>query len=419
MNETRTQIVSRKRRGGRGVRLLIAWLIVTAVLGLPPVQADQPFTIVQITPSSKTFGSSSPSINADGARIAFVSGSDLTGANPDHNPEIFLYDTGAEQFSQITCSTQGQSGLPGINADGTRIVFLSRSDLTGDNPDGNWEIFLFDTQTTQLTQISVSTECDNMAPAISANGTRIAFRSTCAYFGGLGYWEIFLYDTDTGQISQVSSISGESYAVSAPRPAINADGTHVAYLLSELAGDNGEFDGEIYLFDTTTGLAAPITPVVVSRSGVFGLSINAAGTRVAFASWTDLTGGNPDGNMEIFLVDSTTGQLTQLTDTAEIVNQRPSMSGDGAYVAFDQGSDFWQEPYIEHEMFMVDTATLQLSQLTNAAQGGSVSPSVNADGTHVAFSSTSDLTGGNPGGDEQIFLATSALLRIYLPLIYK
>ena len=400
------------------MRLLIAWLIVTAVLGLPPVQADQPFTIVQITPALDGFGSSSPSINADGTRIAFSSRSDLTGANPDHNSEIFLYDTGAEQFSQITFSTQGQSGTPSINADGTRIAFVSDRDLTGDNPDGDWEIFLFDTQTTQLTQIT-AVGCDNMAPAISADGTRIAFRSTCAYFGGAGYWEIYSCDTDTGQISQVSTISGEHYAVSAPRPAINADGTRVAYVLSELAGDNGEFDGEIYLFDTTTDVAAPITPVMLSRSGVFGLSINAAGTSVAFASWTDLTGGNPDGNMEIFLVDAKTGQLTQLTDTAEIVNQRPSMSADGAFVAFDRGSDFWQEPYTEHEILMVDTATQQLTQLTDADQGGSVSPSVNADGTRVAFSSTSDLTGGNPGSDEQIFLATSALQRIYLPLIYK
>lgn len=416
MNETRTPSIPRKRRGGRAVRLLIVWLIVTAALGLPPVQAGPPFTIIQITPALDGFGSSSPSINADGTRIAFVSRSDLTGANPDHNPEIFLYDTGAEQFSQITFSTPGPSLSPSINADGTRIAFVSGSDLTGDNPDGNWEIFLFETQTTQTTQLTASTECDNMAPAINADGTRIAFRSSCALHGGWDYEEIFFYDADTGQITQVSSTSGESYAA---RPAINAGGTRVAYLLSELIGDNGEIQGEIYLFDTTTGLAAPITPVVGSRSGPIGLSINAAGTCLAFASWTDLTGGNPDGNMEIFLVDIKTGQLTQLTDTAEITNQGPSMSADGSYVAFSRCSDFWQEPYIEPEIFMVDTATQQLTQLTSADQGGSASPSVNADGTRVAFSSTSDLTGGNPGGDEQIFLATSALLRMYLPLIYK
>lgn len=398
------------------MRLLIAWLIVTAAIGLPPVQADHPVTIMQITPSSQAFDSTSPSINADGTRIAFQSSSDLTGANPDHNTEIFLYDTRAEQFSQITFSTQGQSLSPSINADGTRIAFVSGSDLTGANPDGNWEIFLFETKTPQLTQITVSTECSNMSPAINADGTRIAFRADCALHGGWDYEEIFFYDTHIGQITQVSSTSGESYATG---PAINADGTRVAYLLSELLGDNGEFESEIYLFDTTTGLAAPITPVVASRLGAFGLSINAAGTCVAFASWTNLTASNPDGNMEIFLVDTTTSQLTQLTDTAGIQNRGPSMSGDGAYVAFARGSDSWEEPYVEPEIFMVDTATQQLTQLTNAAQGGSVSSSVNADGTRVAFVSTSDLTGGNPGGDEQIFLATSALLHIYLPLIYK
>ncbi|MBZ0159098.1 MAG: hypothetical protein K8G79_02970, partial [bacterium] len=86
-------------------------------------------------------GSGYPSINADGTRIAFLSNSDLTGGNPDGSNEIFLWTQGSG-LTQITSSTSGVSSNPSINADGTRIAFQSLSDLTGGNPDGNWEIFL-------------------------------------------------------------------------------------------------------------------------------------------------------------------------------------------------------------------------------------------------------------------------------------
>jgi hypothetical protein len=39
-------------------------------------------------------------------------------------------------------------------------------------------------------------------------------------------------------------------------------------------------------------------------------------------------------------------------------------------------------------------------------------PSINADGTRIAFVSTSDLTGGNPDGNQEIFLAGGASVDI-------
>ena len=43
--------------------------------------------------------------------------------------------------------------------------------------------------------------------------------------------------------------------------------------------------------------------------------INSDGTRIAFQSDHDLTGGNPDVNREIFLYDTTTNGFTQVTNT--------------------------------------------------------------------------------------------------------
>ncbi len=58
---------------------------------------------------------------------------------------------------------------PSINADGTRIAFLSSSDLTGGNP----EVFLFDA-TLGLTQITNGVDVER-SPILSTDGTRIVF----------------------------------------------------------------------------------------------------------------------------------------------------------------------------------------------------------------------------------------------------
>lgn len=98
-------------------------------------------TVTQITSATQGF-SEVPSINADGTRIAFQSTANLTGSNAEGNFESFLFDTTTDTFTQITSTTGSFSGDVSINADGTRIAFVSDADLTGGNPDGNDEIFL-------------------------------------------------------------------------------------------------------------------------------------------------------------------------------------------------------------------------------------------------------------------------------------
>ncbi len=95
--------------------LLFSWQIASAQLVC---------TLTQITNTNVDF-SSRPSINADGTRIAFHSFADLTGGNPDGNTEIFLFDTNSNTFTQITNTTSGSNDLPSINVNGTRIAFRS------------------------------------------------------------------------------------------------------------------------------------------------------------------------------------------------------------------------------------------------------------------------------------------------------
>jgi Tol biopolymer transport system component len=334
-------------------RLLLATLAVA--LGSDAVEGQSP-SLIQITSTPIPKRSSNPSINADGTRIAFHSDADLAPGMPGNaggGQQIFLFDTTTGLFTQITNITSGGGGEPSINAAGTRIAFTSGADFTPGNPgnaDHNAEIFLVDTTTGVFRQITNTTGTFkfNGLPSINADGTRIAFASNHDLTPGSpgnadGSTEIFLFDTTTGVLRQVTSGAERSI-----NPSINAAGTRIAFeSMSDLTrGNPGNADGntEIFLFDTITGVTTQITNTQ-SPSTTFALnaspSIDAAGTRIAFISNRDLTPGRPgntDNTLEVFLFDMTTGLITQVTSSAA-VSLQPSISAAGTRIAFTSGGD--------------------------------------------------------------------------------
>jgi len=255
--------------------------------------------IAQITDETAGF-SFSPSINADGTRIAFNSNANINGGNPEGNFEIYLFDTTTGIITQITDETAGNSLNPSINADGTRIAFESEADINGGNPEGNFEVYLFDTATGIITQITDETAGNSFDPSINADGTRIAFYSDADINGGNpdGSFEVYLFDTTTGIITQITDeTAGDSL-----NPSINADGTRIAFVSdANFTGGNPDGSFEVYLFDTVTGIITQITDETAGFSA--GQSINADGTRIAFISNADINGGNPEGNIEIYLAN--------------------------------------------------------------------------------------------------------------------
>ncbi|TAN35412.1 hypothetical protein EPN27_03920, partial [Patescibacteria group bacterium] len=152
----------------------------------------------------------------DGTRIAFHSNRNLTGSNTDGNNEIFLWTQGVG-FTQVTNTTGGDNAFPSINADGTRIAFHSNRNLTGSNTDGNNEIFLW-TQGVGFTQVTNSTGGSSLYPSINANGTKIAVESTSNLTGGNpdGNWEIFLATIIQHTLTVTKAGSGTGTVISAP-----------------------------------------------------------------------------------------------------------------------------------------------------------------------------------------------------------
>ena len=401
-------ILSGKHPLGQWARASFAILVITfMLLGAWPEPTRATFcTITQIT-STTAGGSGSPSISGDGNRVAFRSSANLTGGNADGNTEILLCDIASAAFTQVTNTARGFTFGASINGDGSRVALDFSADLTGGNPDFSAEIFRYDAATANHTQVSSSPSDFSRSPSISADGNRIAFRSFGNLTGGNAdrNAEIFLHDTATADLTQITNVT----AGSSDGPSLGVDGSRIAFnSTANLTGGNADGNSEIFLYDMAS---AAFTQITNSNTGFNAVpSISADGGRIAFLSTANLTGGNADGNQEIFLYDAATANLTQITNATAGFSQLPSISGDGTRVAFSSTSDLTGENADgSEEVFLYDTATATLRQITNSASGHSSSASISGDGTRVAFSSTADLTGGNADGSEEIFLATCPL----------
>lgn len=371
--------------------LLLAWAAWLG--GAPPVVAQLSCTITQVTDSTG-FGCVDPSL--DEGQIAFACFADLTGENPDKNYEIFLFD--GATIRQITDTRAGQGSLwPSL--DGGSIAFVSTTDPAGGGDPselpGPHDVYLFDGSSIQRITHAVDSERSG-GPSLD-EGT-VAFHSVSDFTGdnpaGNRHVEIFMFDGST--ITQVTDVTGGPRATSngpsleAGRIAFSSD--------ADFTGFNFDRGPEIFLFD-----GSGISQITQTAFGSHTRAPSLHQGAIAFQSEGDLTGGNPDGNSEIFLYRD--GDVTQITDTVQVVSANPSLSG-GA-IAFESYADLTGgNPDQSTEIFLYDGSTF--TQITETDDG--VARRASLDGNAVAFYTEADLTGGNPDGSREVFLATCPAL---------
>src|SRR5688572_19723535 len=118
-------------------------------------------------------------------------------------------------------------------------------------------------------------------------------------------------------------------------PVISGSGTRIAFR----AQAAGSADTGLFLFDVPSGTLTQLTVGDAAGPPDLALGINYDGTRVAFSSNIDVTGGNGDRNSEIFLLDVATGTFIQITDTVGSGSITPVMNDDGTRIAFRSNAD--------------------------------------------------------------------------------
>lgn len=225
---------------------------------------------------------------------------------------------------------------------------------------------------TEITIVSTNSsgaQLSGRTPAINSDGRYVAF-----FYNVYDY--IYMKDTQTGAATIVSTNSSGGVISGSCEPSISADGRYVAF-----TSKSSNTQGIVYLKDTQTGNG---TVVSTDSSGTVGNNlssspvISADGRYVAFtSSATNLAPNDTNGSDDVFLKDTQTGTLTRLTQNSDLATlpYYISMSSDGHFVAYSDGSTVWR----------ADTSA-GTRVAVGPIEGFKQHPAVSADGRYVAFS---------------------------------
>lgn len=280
-----------------------------------------------VSPNAELAWVTQAALSADGSTVAFVSDSNFGGGNADGNREIFTVDTSSLAVTQVTSTTgDSSSNEPSPSANGAKIAFSSSGDLDTGGGNGT-EIFLYDEAGPTTTQLTTTTTGFNDHPALSADGTRVAFRSTSPLVGSGGNAEIYLRSTGGSALTQVTNTgAGESRD-----PVISADGSRVAFgTNANVGGTNADRNSEVYLFDRGTGATTALTASTDDQRYAVGPGLSGDGTRVLFRSNLSVAGANIDGSDEL---QGVTCAPSPRPDALIATASAGPYTGDGVYSA--------------------------------------------------------------------------------------
>lgn len=185
--------------------------------------------------------SGAPSISGDGRYVAFESQASLVAGDtnddqdyPLNGQDVYLADRVTKQVTRVSRYNPRPAELPlssrgpSISADGRRVAFESEAPIRRPDADNTSDVFLFDVTTGTAQVVSHrATMFSAGEPALSSNGRVVAFR---ANEQGAEDPQIFAYDRVTTLIERLSvTPAGRRANGFSAGPAINADGTVVAY----------------------------------------------------------------------------------------------------------------------------------------------------------------------------------------------
>lgn len=286
-------------------------------------------------------------------------------------------------------------------------------------------------QTTRVSVDSSGSEANGGSNgfSISTDGLLVVFSSDATNLVANdtnGTTDVFVHDRSSGVTERVSVDSngaqGNDWTVGGM---ISADGRIVAFVSGAsnlVASDtNGHFD--VFVHDRLTGLTERVSVDSAGNEGdddSYGtLDLSSDGRWIAFQSGaTNLVPGDNNGKFDVFVRDRVAGTTERVSvDSAgnegDDYSARPSISGDGRFVAFDGHATnlVAGDTNLCGDVFVRDRSsgtTERVSVDSSGAQtlaGDSYQASLSADGLVVAFASdASSLVALDTNSDRDEFV---------------
>ncbi|MEM7009638.1 MAG: IPTL-CTERM sorting domain-containing protein [Thermodesulfobacteriota bacterium] len=337
-------------------------------------------------------------ISADGTIIAFQSRSDITGENPENNDEMFYYDILEGTFNQISSTTTGTNRTPSLSPNGELITYDYSSS-------GEAQVFLFN-RTTGINTLVAGEPEKNEDPFIDTLGNIITFSSDADIGGGNpgGNEQVFQYNINTGVTTQRTDIT-VNFIQTTPT---NFDGSLVIFsAFGNILGTNPDGNSEIYLIEPDDSLKQLTfgQSGVDSRAEKFG--VDSTANLITFLARGDPAGGTgPMGNDQVYFYNLDQDVFTKLTNQPAS-NNDPAINADGTCIVFSSTQDLTgQNPLNNWQVFIYDLASETFTQVgINLSDGRIITPTPSADCTEIAFSGQPNFESNEAMDEEQVFLA--------------
>lgn len=302
---------------------------------------------------------------------------------------------------QITRLTSGATSAqynndPHISADGMLVAFWGDNDLLNQGiSDGAFEVWLYDLATLTVTRITTGTPSGRVSgyTTLSGDGNRLAFISNSDFHSqgiGGGEFEYWLYDVQSDSYTRVTTDSGSLPPVDSPpylnlSPSLNYTGTRIAFnetydYRSTPVSSLSSY--EVWVYDTTVATYTRVTTASASGRDSLRPDISDDGNRIAFWSDSDFNStGISDDENHIWWTDlRTPGVYTQVTSSTG-ASGRPSISGDGEWIAYRLGNT----------LYLYEVATTQNTKVLTPTTGRNASaPDLNYDGTRLTYRSNTE-----------------------------
>ncbi len=192
-------------------------------------------------PSCTASGCGNANVNAgpvaggvvdEGGKVFFVSSEQLSPADKDANPDIYMRDLEAGTTTLVSAAAPSCSGscgtgpkpmvFQGTSADGTKAIFTTAESLTAEDTDNETDLYERDLETGETKLVSkpgggpepcpaappAEGNCESVNSSISANGAHIFFETNERISGGDTDSFQDVYDWSGGTATRVSTGAG-------------------------------------------------------------------------------------------------------------------------------------------------------------------------------------------------------------------